>query len=309
MHFFTNVSKSRQPASTAIRIASFAAFLSWMIISQSADAGLIEAAKDASCHSSSVKEKANAVSDQPPVNDTATNKIQAVTLFLTHTRHLMSATSNLYAKPMDLSAVLGSKDLGFTSSEITMALINAHVYARLKISSDDSDNHVSLCCGENEVISLADMHSMLLSPLKSYCRGDIDQFQAFNPEDDVLFLPFSSPLTNDERRTTSQSTTPTFAATFVAANHTIGNASHTQVSRRATNGVESSDSDEYDEDNGEDSSDNKSSDDRATGDRRPLGAEVDSFDPLMASVALLIFGAIALVVNTAPRRSVLTTQL
>ena len=210
---------------------------------------------------------------------------------------------------MDLSAVLGSKDLGITPSDIKMALVNAHVYARLKLSSADSINCESLFCVAKEVVSRNDNQVGLSSQFKSYGRDHVNQLLVFSLDDSAVFLHGSASLESDERRTTSQSTTPTFVTTFVTGNHTTENASRAQVPPRAKKGQELLDKDEYSEGCDDEPSDEESTDDLVAENDRLLLADVDSFDPFMALVAFLIFGAIAIVVTAVPRRVVLTTQL
>ena len=70
-----------------------------------------------------------------------------------------------------------------------------------------------------------------------------------------------------------------------------------------------SDQEEFDEESKVEGSADEESRESAFGGQRELLVEEDSFDPFAASVAFLILGAIALLVNIVPRRSVLTTQL
>jgi len=309
MHFFTNVSKSRTFFSNAITIASFVAIVSCLIISESSDAGLIEAAKDTACHADSATENGIDGSDRPQVNDPATNQIQAVSLILTHTRNLINLSSPHYARPVNLPAVLGSKGFGITQSDIKTALINAHVSARLKLSSLESMTCESLFFAANEVGSGPDNHGRLSSQLKSYDYDHISQLLEVNSDDAAVFLHVDCLLASDDRRTTSQSTTPTFVSTFVTGKKTSRTASSVEVPPKPKRGQEASDKNESSEESEDETSDEESSDDLVAEDNRLLHANFDSFDPLKASVALLVFAAIALVVNAIPRRFTLETQM
>ncbi len=306
MHFRTNVSNSHNIVSYRFQITAITVFLHSINLYQSANAGLIEAAKDTACKVSSAKAVVD--SGTSPANDASKNRVQAVTLFFKHACNTFNSSSGCCANFVDLSAFDGSKSLDITLGEFAVALINAHVYARLRISADNIDQN-SLCFADDKIDSKADKNGLFSGPLKSDQGDYIRQFQIFNSEDNLVILHFRSPMANDLQGTLLQSRTAEFAMTFVAENSTTGRKLFAQASPHVGRKQELLDGEESDDESDEEAIGDKSFDDLTADEGHHLFEGVDSFDPLKASIAFLIFSAVALIVNVVPRRTALRTQL
>lgn len=303
MYLRANVSHSRNIVTNSIKLA---AFLFSIQVSLYANAGLIEAAKDAACKAFSVK----AVVDpgNSPIDDIVKNKVQAVSLFFKQAQRPVVASCDSRVNTVDLSSVEGSKNLDITLSEFTVALINAHVYAQLKLLADDLDQ-MSFCCGDDKFISMANQNGLFSVSLKSDHGDDAKQFQVIRAEDGLGFGNLRSSLVSVEDVASLQPRSAEFAMTFVAEKQTAGKSLSVQASPRPVTDEEFLEDDESGEASDGEFVSERSFEDLEDDERHALFVDVDSFDPLKASIAFLIFSAVALVVNVVPRRTALTTQL
>ncbi len=305
MRFSTYVSNLRSVVSSSIRITTIAAVACSIHNAQAAHAGLIEAAKHSSSKASSAKAAVD--SGDSPADDSTKNKTPSVLWLLKLTGNSVNMSAGYHAKSLDLSTLHESKTLDLTLGEFTAALINAHASASLRFASSDDAGQVLRCCDGGDASALSDQDELLSIGFKDH-RGDhINQFQVCDQENDSVFLHLRSQTASDQDHQSLHSRAAAFTTTFIAKDVTPGKTASIRMPERAATDQEYSDGENFDEESDEGSWDEKS-DDFAAEDPQLSFADADAFDPWKASVAFLVIGIIALIVNIIPRMRVLSTQ-